>query len=122
MAWFKLNDSLNSLKGQISNVVQEAFTEGIVGQDDIDRQQTDAVNKIESLQTLCGSQEAEVSVIYVIYAFFLGIFWVFGRQEKLKSTILLVRSLYRPSLTVWHAARLLHSSWITIFRIFRMID
>lgn len=72
MAWFKLNDSLNSLKGQISNVVQEAFTEGIVGQDDIDRQQTDAVNKIESLQTLCGSQEAEVSVIYAFSLVYFG--------------------------------------------------
>lgn len=60
MAWFKLNDSLNSLKGQISNVVQEAFTEG-VGQDENDRQQTDAMKQIESLQSLCGSQESEVS-------------------------------------------------------------
>lgn len=63
MAWFKLNDSLNSLKGQISNVVQEAFTDGI-DQDEIDRQQTDAMKQIESLQTLCGSQESEV-IIYL---------------------------------------------------------
>lgn len=81
MAWFKLNDSLNSLKGQISNVVQEAFTEGIVGQDEIDRQQADAVNKIESLQTLCGSQEAEVSVIYVIFFTVYLRYLVFRRKR-----------------------------------------
>lgn len=63
MAWFKLNDSLNSLKGQISNVVQEAFTEGIVGQDEMDQQQSIATKQIEDFKTLCGSQEAEVSEI-----------------------------------------------------------
>lgn len=67
MAWFKLNDSLNTLKGQISNVVQEVFTEDIV-EDENSRDPNaspairikDAENQIEQLTELCTSQDAEV--------------------------------------------------------------
>lgn len=77
MSWFKLNDSLNTLKGQISNVtsvVQEAFQEGIVNNDDnndgddenvdtYERKLVEAVSRIDDLTQLCSSQDTEVSVI-----------------------------------------------------------
>lgn len=78
MSWFKLNDSLNTLKGQISNVtnvVQEAFQEGIVnnnednndGVDDnvdtYERKLVEAVSRIDDLTQLCSSQDTEASNI-----------------------------------------------------------
>lgn len=69
MAWFKLNDSLNSIKGQISNVtnvVQEAFQEGISGNDNeenldtYEEQLKEAARKIDDLTDLCSSQDNEV--------------------------------------------------------------
>lgn len=92
MSWFKLNvnDSLNSLKGQItnvSNVVHDVFTEGILDDananvtenaddaddgsprsvataDDVsDVEMMEAANrKIEELSSLCTVQDSEVSV------------------------------------------------------------
>lgn len=69
MAWFKLNDSLNSIKGQISNVtnvVQEAFQEGISSNDTeenldtYEEQLKEAARKIDDLTDLCSSQDNEV--------------------------------------------------------------
>lgn len=77
MSWFKLNvnDSLSSLKGQITNVsnaVQDAFAEGILDEEGANRDTDDsnqitaeivetANRKIDELSALCGSQENEVS-------------------------------------------------------------
>lgn len=60
MSWF---DSLNTLKGQLSNVtnvVQEAFNEGIVEDDDPFTKLEDAKKTIDDLTNLCSTQDAEV--------------------------------------------------------------
>lgn len=77
MAWFKLNDSFNTLKGQISNVsnvVQEVFSEAIVDEDSIEpvAKLEDAVKEIDNLTSLCTAKDNEV--IFVIYSFFVVVF------------------------------------------------
>lgn len=72
MAWFKLNDSLNTLKDQlsnVSNVVQEAFQEPSAD-DDESTLQNDPWRRLEAekvrsdeLSALCGDQTQEVSII-----------------------------------------------------------
>lgn len=86
MSWFKLNvnDSLNTLKGQISNVVhdvQDAFIEGVL-EENVDNRDagSDSVNarddsilagleaanyKIDELNALCGSKDDEVIVPFM---------------------------------------------------------
>lgn len=74
MSWFKLNvnDSLNSLKGQISNVsnvVHDVFTEGILddpnanddatGMDEVEMMEA-ANRKIEELGSMCTARDSEV--------------------------------------------------------------
>lgn len=81
MSWFKLNvnDSLNTIKGQISNVsnvVHDVFTEGIIedtkediatkGKDDEESLLTaleSANSKIDELSSLCQGKDDEVSMI-----------------------------------------------------------
>ena len=76
MSWFKLNvnDSLNTLKGQISNVsnvVQEVFTEGILDANDENTEtETDsvvdleaAIQKIDELHQICANRDEEVSCL-----------------------------------------------------------
>lgn len=81
MSWFNLNvnDSLNTLKGQISNVsnaVHDVFTEGILDETNAnvetetitsevtDVEMLEAANrKIEELSTLCTSQDNEVKLM-----------------------------------------------------------
>lgn len=81
MSWFKLNvnESLNTIKGQISNVshvVQDVFTEGILedNKDDVATKSRDdeeslltalesANSKIDELSTLCQGKDDEVSMI-----------------------------------------------------------
>lgn len=65
MAWFKLNDSLNTLKGQISNVsnvVQEVFSEAIIDEHSVEpvAKLEDAVREIDNLTNLCNSKDNEV--------------------------------------------------------------
>jgi hypothetical protein len=65
MSWLNLNDSLNSLKGQISN-----FASNVLADED---QHTDAsnINKdITELQKICTDQQEEVSV-YIIHIIFI---------------------------------------------------
>lgn len=71
MAWFKLNDSLNTLKDQlssVSSVVQEAFQEPPPDADD-DAAVGDVFRRLETekqrsdeLSALCGSQLDEVRI------------------------------------------------------------
>lgn len=83
MSWFNLNvnESLNTLKGQISNVsnvVHDVFTEGIleeptpsssgesskaIGDDEILIGLEEANKKIDELNTQCEAKDNEVSVI-----------------------------------------------------------
>lgn len=84
MSWFKninVNDSLNSLKGQISNVsnvMHDVFTEGILEEsnsggessanqptsdDDILVGLEEANKKIDELNSLCETKDNEVSII-----------------------------------------------------------
>lgn len=72
MAWFKLNDSLNTLKGQISNVsnvVQEVFSEAIIDEDSAEpvAKLEEAVKKIDDLTNLCSTQDNEVKIKFLIY-------------------------------------------------------
>lgn len=66
MAWFKLNDSLSSLKDQLSNVshvVQEAFqepTEDEVNENDPWRRLETEKQRSDELTDLCGTQSQEV--------------------------------------------------------------
>lgn len=66
MAWFKLNDSFNTLKGQISNVsnvVQEVFSEAIIDEaSSIEpvAKLEDAVKEIDNLTNLCTIKDNEV--------------------------------------------------------------
>lgn len=65
MAWFKLNDSLNTLKGQISNVsnvVQEVFSEAIIDENSAEpvAKLEDAVKEIDHLTDLCNTKDSEV--------------------------------------------------------------
>lgn len=71
MAWFKLNDSLNTLKGQISNVsnvVQEVFSEAIIDEDHTApvTKLEEAVKRIDDLSNLCSTQENEVMLSFCI--------------------------------------------------------
>lgn len=80
MAWFKLNDSLNTLKDQlsnVSNVVQEAFQEQPAGDDTFDDEDDDHENRpqllrrrldterirSDELSALCGTQSQEVMAL-----------------------------------------------------------
>lgn len=83
MSWFNLNvnESLNTLKGQItnvSNVVQEVFTEGILEEDtgtSAENNDSTQINdevvlglesanrKIDELSTLCDAKDNEVSFL-----------------------------------------------------------
>ncbi|KAJ6638473.1 Thyroid receptor-interacting protein 11 [Pseudolycoriella hygida] len=68
MAWFKLNDSLNTLKGQISNVsnaVQEVFTEAIIDEDSVAPvvKLEEAVKRIDELTNLNNTQENEILLL-----------------------------------------------------------
>lgn len=66
MAWFKLNDSLNTLKDQlssVSNVVQEAFQEPPPDADDENdpwRRFESEKQRSDELSVLCGTQLDEV--------------------------------------------------------------
>lgn len=79
MSWFNLNvnESLNTLKGQLSNVsnaVHDVLTEGILEESDSASPKSDVCNesdvligleaanrKIDELSDLCGSKDNEVS-------------------------------------------------------------
>lgn len=79
MSWFNLNvnESLNTLKGQISNVsnaVQEALTEGILETSEAESSRTEPIDddsvlagleaansKIDELTYLCQNKDSEVS-------------------------------------------------------------
>lgn len=79
MSWFNLNvnESLNTLKGQISNVsnaVQEALTEGILETPEAESKRTEPIDddsvlagleaansKIDELTYLCQNKDSEVS-------------------------------------------------------------
>lgn len=81
MSWFKLNvnDSLNSIKGQISNVsnvVHDVFTEGILDEKEGEvaassREDDESLltaleaanSKIDELSTLCQNKDDEVCMI-----------------------------------------------------------
>lgn len=95
MAWFKLNDSLNTLKGQItnvSNVVQEVFSEAIIDEDSVEpvAKLEEAVKKIDDLTNLCSTQDNEVMLSFLSYCrpgtqyCVVGI-W-FGKQTRLSFT------------------------------------
>lgn len=78
MSWFNINvnDSLNTIKGQISNVshvVQDVFTEGILETSTESNKQNDSIDddsilagleaanyKIDELTELCQSKDNEV--------------------------------------------------------------
>lgn len=70
MSWLKLNDSFNTLKGQISNVsnvVQEAFSESLNDDGQTNASEVvkleDANKKIDDLTNLCATQDVEVNKI-----------------------------------------------------------
>ncbi|XP_037028086.1 putative leucine-rich repeat-containing protein DDB_G0290503 isoform X2 [Bradysia coprophila] len=68
MAWFKLNDSLNTLKGQISNVsnvVQEVFSEAIIDENSAEpvAKLEDAVKEIDHLTNLCNTKDNELTAL-----------------------------------------------------------
>ncbi|XP_035773361.1 kinesin-related protein 4-like [Anopheles albimanus] len=67
MAWLKLNDSLNKVKGSITSFTQEVFAEGIVDEDgaeqNLARELNFARGKIDELTNLCMTQDQEIATL-----------------------------------------------------------
>lgn len=60
MSWSKFNDSLNSLKGQLTTFIQE----NVVPEDDAEGPGTDTESaevNLDQLSSVCAAQENEVS-------------------------------------------------------------
>ncbi|XP_058063036.1 rootletin [Anopheles bellator] len=66
MAWLKLNDSINKVKGSITTFTQEVFAEGI-GDDDGEpnpvREIIASREKIDELTSLCSTQDQEITTL-----------------------------------------------------------
>lgn len=60
MSWLKINDSLNAIKGQISNFAQEVLAEEPPDDNDPVKKLEDAVVRIDELTNLCTHQDSEV--------------------------------------------------------------
>lgn len=59
MSWLNLNQSLNSLKGQITNFASEVLSEG-PGEDTVDSS-INKDSKVLELEEKCSKQELQVS-------------------------------------------------------------
>lgn len=62
MSWSKLNDSLNSVKGQINTFIQELVVPEDEDEESVERRESSEVG-IEQLQEVCSAQENEVTYI-----------------------------------------------------------
>lgn len=60
MSWLKINDSLNAIKGQISNFAQEVLAEESPDDNDPTKKLEEAVVRIDELTNLCSTQDNEV--------------------------------------------------------------
>lgn len=58
MSWLNLNESLNSLKGQITNFATEVLSEGVVQDPGVSPEGSDHLSK--QLEEKCQNQELEV--------------------------------------------------------------
>lgn len=58
MSWLNLNQSLNSLKGQITNFASEVLSEGVSADPGDEAANTDSFSK--NLEEKCQKQELEV--------------------------------------------------------------
>ncbi|XP_052862987.1 cytadherence high molecular weight protein 2 [Anopheles cruzii] len=67
MAWLKLNDSLNKVKGSITTFTQEVFAEGIIDDDGAEpnpvREIIASREKIDELMSLCSTQDQEIATL-----------------------------------------------------------
>ncbi|XP_055635247.1 thyroid receptor-interacting protein 11 isoform X1 [Toxorhynchites rutilus septentrionalis] len=67
MSWLKLNDSLNKVKGQITSFAQEVLAEGIVEEEEEQRNPEkelgQAQQKISELADLCATQDQEIATL-----------------------------------------------------------
>lgn len=112
MSWFNINvnESLNSLKGQISNVsnvVHDVFTEGVLEEaeatasagdngkgtydDEILIGLEEANKKIDELNSVCEAKDNEVSVVFHIFDWICSEFYLLSMLRfwaGFKSTIL----------------------------------
>lgn len=64
MSWLNINQSLNSLKGQITNFASEVLSE-VPGPDSVDNAAGD-VSSVKELEEKCHNQELEVSFSCII--------------------------------------------------------
>lgn len=64
MSWLNLNHSLNSLKGQITNIASEVFSEGTVQEAADDTSKKDS--SVSELEDKCRNLEIEVSLCNLI--------------------------------------------------------
>lgn len=61
MSWLNLNQSLSSLKGQITNFASEVLSEGVTEEGDAETSRTESSAK--ELEEKCRNQELEVSFL-----------------------------------------------------------
>lgn len=61
MSWLNLNQSLNSLKGQISNFATEVLSEGVAQSNSDEATRTES--SVKDLEDKCRQQELEVSLV-----------------------------------------------------------
>lgn len=61
MSWLNLNQSLSSLKGQITNFASEVLSEGVTEEGDAESSRTESSAK--ELEEKCRNQELEVSFL-----------------------------------------------------------
>lgn len=65
MSWLNLNQSLNSLKGQITNFATEVLSEGVV--QNPDENPTASDQGLKDLEEKCQKQELEVTFPIIFY-------------------------------------------------------
>lgn len=95
MSWLNLNQSLNSLKGQITNFASEVLSEGVSPASGDEAATTDSSSK--NLEEICEKQELEVSFLNMY-----KILVIYGFDRCLKGYVM--RFLYL-TIVIWFAYR-----------------
>ncbi|KPJ01222.1 hypothetical protein RR46_03093 [Papilio xuthus] len=61
MSWLNLNQSFNSLKGQITNFASEVLSEN--AGDDVDSEETGISSSFKELEDKCNTQQLEIAAL-----------------------------------------------------------
>lgn len=94
MSWLNLNQSLNSLKGQITNFASEVLSEGVSPASGDEAATTDSSST--NLEEKCQKQELEVSFLNIY-----KILVIYGFDRCLKGYVM--RFLYL-TIVIWFAS------------------